>query len=63
MKAKNEGILSSILRMISGMSKDEFKKAQKDVVKWKKLKKKLEKGTPQDRLLLKKILLKNKNLK
>jgi len=63
MKAKNEGILSSILRMISGMSKDEFEKAQKDVVKWKKLKKKLEKGTPQDRLLLKKILLKNKNLK
>lgn len=63
MKAKNEGILSSILRMISGMSKDEFKKAQKDVVKWNKLKKELEKGTPQDRLLLKKILLKNKNLK
>lgn len=62
MKIKNEGFLSTILKMLSGMSDDEFYRAEKDIKNWKEIKKKLEKGSTQDKLLLKKIL-KQTNLK
>tara|TARA_S200002703_G_scaffold41153_1_gene35792 strand:+ start:831 stop:1019 length:189 start_codon:yes stop_codon:yes gene_type:complete len=60
MEPMKEGLLSTILKMLSGMNKTDFSKAEKDIKKWKEIKKKLEKGTPQDRLLLKKILKQTK---
>lgn len=62
MKMKNEGFLSTIIKMLSGMSDDEFARAEKDIKNWKEIKRKLEKGSTNDRLLLKKIL-KQTNLK
>lgn len=56
MESKNEGVLSFILKKISKLSPEEFSKAEKDIKKWNQLKKKLQKGSQKDKLLLKKIL-------
>ena len=52
---KTEGFLSSLLKVFSGLSDEEFEDAQKDVQTWNKIKKQQEK----DKKNGKKLTLKN----
>lgn len=62
MRKINEGLMAYILKILSGLSDEEFEKAKKDIKAWGNMKKHLSKGNPQDRMLLQKIL-KNKKYK